>query len=133
DDVRSVRVDLDVLLVEPAGVERVPDDSIQEGDVRSRPDRGVDVSDGSRAGEARVDDDELRVARLLRLDGPLESAGVVLGRIGAHRQDDVRILDVDPSVGHRPAAERGGQTGHRGTVSNPCLTVPVRYADRADE
>src|ERR1019366_5395749 len=34
---------------------------------------------------------------------------------------------------HRPAPERGGQTGHRGTVSYPGLAVPVRYPEGRDE
>src|SRR5450759_4163329 len=58
---------------------------------------------------------------------------MILGWVSAHREDDVGVLDVDPPVGHRPAPERGGQTGHRGTVSYPGLAVPVRYPESRDE
>src|SRR5450759_3977156 len=58
---------------------------------------------------------------------------MVLGGVAAHREDDVGVLDVHPSVGHRPAPERGGQTGHRGTVSYPGLAVPIRYPQGRDE
>src|SRR5207237_7956712 len=64
--------------------------------------------------------------------GPLGPAGMVLRGIGAHGENDVGVLDVDPAVGHRTAAERGGQTGHRGTVSNSCLRVPVWHPEGAD-
>ena len=52
----------------------------------------------------------LGVAVALGLDRPLESAGMVLGRIAAHDQHHVGVLDVDPAVGHRPASESWSQT-----------------------
>ena len=132
DDVRAGGMDPDVLLVVAAGVQGVPDDAVQERDVGSRPDLRVDVSDGRGAGEAGIDHHQLGVAVPLRFHRPLESAGVVLGGVAAHHQDDIGIPDVDPVVGHRTASERGGQTGHRGAVSNPGLTVAVRDSQRFD-
>jgi len=114
-------VQLDVVLVVAAGGERVADDAVEEGDVSAGAQRRVEIADRAGAGEAWIDADQLGVARLLGFDRPLEAAGMVLSGVAAHDQDDIGILDVDPTVGHRPAAERGGQTGHRGTVSNPCL------------
>ena len=52
----------------------------------------------------------LRIAVALGLDRPLKSAGMVLGRIAAHDQHHVGVLDVDPAVGHRPAPESWSQT-----------------------
>ena len=46
----------------------------------------------------------------LGLDRPLEAAGMVLGRIAAHDQHHVGVLDVDPAIGHRPASECWSQT-----------------------
>jgi hypothetical protein len=37
----------------------------------------------------------------------------------ADAEHDIRIANVGPSIGHRSPSERGGQTGHRGAVSNP--------------
>ena len=68
--------------------------------------------------------------------GPLESARMVLGRIAAHDQHHVGVLDVDPAVGHRPASERWPQTGDRGAVSNPGLVFQVadpQAAHRLDD
>ena len=79
----------------------------------------------SRAREARIDDDHLGVALQLGFHRPLEAARVVLGRVAAHDQHHVGVLDVDPAVGHRAASERGPQTGDRGTVSNPGLVFQV--------
>ena len=64
----------------------------------------------SRAREARIDDDDLGVAIALGLDRPLESARMVLGRIAAHDQHHVGVLDVDPAVGHGAASESWSQT-----------------------
>src|SRR5438046_10113862 len=58
-------------------------------------------------------------------DWPLEATRVVLGRIAAHDQHHVGVLDVDPTVGHRAASEGGPHTGDRRTVSNPGLRLEV--------
>src|SRR5271165_4070416 len=58
---------------------------------------------------------------------------MVLSGIAAHGQDDIRILDVDPPIGHRPTTECGGQTGHRWTVSYSSLTVAIDDAQPFDE
>ena len=46
---------------------------------------------------------------------------MVLRGIPSHDQNDIRVGDVGPAVRHGPAAERGGQTGHRWAVSKPGL------------
>ena len=59
----------------------------------------------------------------LRLHDEPEADRMVLSRVAAHGQHDVRVADVGPAVGHRSSSERGGQTGHRGAVSNPGLLL----------
>ena len=78
-----------------------------------------------RSREARIDDDHLRVALQLGFNRPFEAARVVLGRIAAHDQHHVGVLDVDPAVGHRAASECGPQTGDRWPVSNPGLRFEI--------
>src|SRR5207245_6941751 len=67
DEVGTVRVNLDVVLVVALVLDRVSDDAQQERDVRSGADGRVEIRRRGRAGEARVDGDELGAARLLRL------------------------------------------------------------------
>ena len=69
----------------------------------------------------------------LRPHEPLEADRMRLGGIGAVDQDQVGVPDVTPVVRHRPSAERGGQTGHRGAVSNAGLLLDVDDAERAHQ
>jgi hypothetical protein len=123
DDERRVGVRLHVVHVDLVVVDEVVDDAAQEGDVAAHADRRVVVGDRSRAREARVDHDELRLAMLDRLGHPLEAAGVRFGGIAAHDQDKIGVLDVHPMVGHRTAPKRRGQTGHRRGVSDTRLGI----------
>src|SRR5205814_8763319 len=66
DDVRPVRVDLDVVLVVALVLDRVADDSEEERDVAAGADGSIEVRGGSGSGETRIDGDELCAARLLR-------------------------------------------------------------------
>ena len=91
------------------------------------------VGDRRRPVEARIDADELRVAVPLRLHDEAEADRVVLSRVAAHGEDDIRVADVGPAVGHRPASERGGQTGHRGAVSYPGLLLDRHDAEPGAE
>src|SRR5215208_210 len=50
---------------------------------------------------------------------------MVFSRIPTHDQHHVRVLDVDPTVGHCAASECGPQTGDRRTVSNPGLRFEI--------
>src|SRR5688500_12384861 len=56
---------------------------------------------------------------------------MVLSRITTHDQHHVRVLDVDPSIGHCAASECGPQTGDRRTVSNPGLRFEIADAQAA--
>ncbi len=93
----------------------------------------IEVRHRCRTGEAGVDHDERGLVMGLGLDHPFEAAGVRLGGVAAHDDDDVGVLDVHPVVGHRAAAECGGQTGHRWAVSNARLVVERQDAGAADD
>ena len=97
------------------------------------PKRRVEVGHRRRAGEARVHHDELGLVLDLGLDHPLEAAGVGLGGVAAHDDDDVGVLDVHPVVGHRAATERGGQTGHRGPCQTRAWLSKHARSERADD
>ncbi len=122
-DEGGVGVQLDVVLVVQLVLEDVVDQSPEEGHVGAGPDRGVDVGDGRGAGEAGVDVDDLRAALVTPDVGPLPAAGVVLCRVGPDHQDHVAVLEIAPMVGHGAPTEGGGQTGHRGAVSNAGLLL----------
>ena len=110
DDERGVGVIDQVLLGDPVVLQRVADDTAQEGNVGARTNLQKEVGLRCRAREARIDDDHFGVAVPLRLDRPLETARVILSRISTHDQHHVGVLDVDPAVGHRPAPESWSQT-----------------------
>ena len=97
----------------------------------SVPTRICDERVGDRRGavEARIDAHELRVAVPPRFHDEAEADRMVLGRVAAHGEHDIRVADVGPAVGHRSASECGGQTGHRGAVSNPGLLLDRDHAE----
>ncbi len=131
-DEGGVGVGLDVFVLDLVVTEQVVDHPAQEGDVRAGAERRVEVRHRCRAGEAGVYHDECGVIVGLGLGYPFEAAGVSLGGVAAHDDDDVGILDVHPVVGHRTASECGGQTGHRWSVSDPGLIVERQHAGAAD-
>ena len=75
------------------------------------------IGDRSGALEARVNRNELGVAIALGLHDEAEPDRVVLRRVASHGQDDIGVGNVGPAVGHGPAPECGGQTGHRRAMS----------------
>ena len=125
-DQGGVGVSFDVLVLYLVVTQQVVDHSAQEGDVRAGANRRIEVRHRCRAGEAGVDYDKLGVVVSLGLGDPFEAAGVGLGGIAAHDNDDVGIFDVNPVVGHRAATERRGQTGHRWSVSDARLVVEAQ-------
>src|SRR5205814_3542762 len=69
----------------------------------------------------------------LRLYEPLEAHGMRLRGVRSVDEDHVGVLDVTPVVRHRSSSECGGQTGHRGTVSDPSLLFDMHDAERAHD
>ena len=103
----------------------------QEGDVGAGAYRRIKIRYRGGAREARIHHDQLGIAIGLGLGHPLEAAGVCLGGIAAHDQNQIGILDVDPMIGHRTAAERRGKTCHRRSVSDACLIIECEHPQAA--
>ena len=94
--------------------------------------RHVEVGHGAGAGEARIDVDDRRAARL-GLHHPLEADRVALGHVGALDDDAVGVLQILLEGGGAAAAERDPQTGDRGGVSNTGLVFDLHDAERGEE
>ena len=47
--------------------------------------------------------------------------------------DEIRVLDVGPGIGHRAAAERWAQTGHRRAVSDARLIIEYQNPGAAHD
>src|SRR5262249_49949942 len=56
---------------------------------------------------------------------------MVLGDVAAFHQHSLRVLHVDPVIGHRPPTERGPQTGDRRAVSKSSLMLDVGHPEHA--
>ena len=105
-----VRVVQEVIFRDAIVLDGIVDDSAEESDIAARAKLAEQIRDRCGAGKARVDHDHFRVASALGFDGPLETAGVVFGRIPAHDQHHVGVFDVHPPIGHGPASEGWSQT-----------------------
>src|SRR5216683_906623 len=110
DDERSVGVVDQVIFRDAVIFDSIANDTAEESDVRPSANLAEEIGDRGSACEARINRDYLGVARAFGFDGPLESAGMVLGWITAHDEHHVGILHVHPAVGHGPASERWSQT-----------------------
>src|SRR5579875_2538903 len=140
DDERRVGVVAHVLIVILAVLQHVIHEPAEQRDVRAGAYAQVHIRNGGRARKTRVDVDHLRAAALagpalrihLREHEMLETDRMSFRRIRPGYENDVGIADVAPVVGHCSASERGGQTDHRRTVSNPGLLLYMRDAERAE-
>ena len=99
-----------VILGDAVVLEGVVDQPAQERNIRAGANLEKKIRDGSGAGKARIDHDQLGVAGLLGFNDPFETAGMILGGVSAHDQHHVGILDVDPAIRHGPAPECWSQT-----------------------
>ena len=132
-DQRRVGVGGDVLVLNLVVAQQIVGDTKQEGRVGAGADRRIEVGHGGGAVEARVHHHQVGVVFGLGFHGPLEAHRVGFGRVAAHHQDDVGVLDVDPVVGHRAASERWRQAGHRRAVTEAGLVLQVHHAQAAGE
>ncbi len=110
DDERGVGVVDQIFVRDAVVLDGVIDEAAEKREVAAGANLTENIGLRRGAGEARVDHDRLGVAVALGLDRPLETARMVLGRISAHDQHHVGVLDVDPAVGHCPAPESWSQT-----------------------
>ncbi|MNM40130.1 hypothetical protein D3C81_509300 [compost metagenome] len=132
-DQAGIGVGAHVVVLDAVMADQVIDHAHEEGDVGASADRRVQIGDRSAAVEARVDDDDLGSVADLRLDHPLEAHRVGLGRVAAHDQHNVGVLDVDPVVGHRATAKGRRQRGHGRGMADPGLAVGAEDAQGAGE
>ena len=117
DEEGGVGVGLDVIPVDLVVLDQVIDDAAQKGDVGARAQRGIQIGQGGRFREHRIDDDQLGAAMLDGFGDVLETNRVCNGGIAAHDQNDVGVLDVIPVIRHRTTPKRRSQTGYRRGVS----------------
>ncbi len=97
---------------------------VQQWDVGAGIERQMEMGQGCQGSPARIDDDQFSAA-IHGGQHPPGDLGMGLGGVGAGNQDDLGPLDLVDRVGHRPAAEGGGQTGHGGGVSEAGAVVDV--------
>ena len=64
-------------------------------------------------------------AIILGAQDPLETHRMMLGGIASHDEDAVRILEIDPVIGHCTASERLCQSRNSSAVSNTCLMIKM--------
>src|SRR4029077_15081750 len=109
-DESSAGVIEQVILSYAVILDGVVDHSAEECNVGADSNLKEEIRGRRGARKARIDYDHLCVASLLGFDGPLEAAGMILGRISAHDQHHVVVLDVDPAIRHGPASKCWSQT-----------------------
>ena len=101
------------------------DETSEECDVGAWSNLEMMIGDCRSSCKSRIDRDEGSATCFPSFECPLKSARVIFCRVGSHDQNHIGVLDVFPVIGHRAAAEGGGQTGHRGTVSYASLMIDV--------
>jgi len=122
---------MDVLLVLPAVLEDVVQDTEQERDVRSRTDADVLVGLGCRARETRVGDHDL-AAGLLRVQRMQHRHRVRLGGIRADIERSLAVVHVVVGIGHRAVTPGIRDAGYRGRVADARLMVGVVGPEEPD-
>src|SRR4028118_973025 len=133
DEGGGVGVVDDVVLEVALVLEDVVYEAAEERYVRARPNGGVDVAQGARAREARVDVDQLRAVLLLGDHGVPEAHRVGLRHVRSLYKDAVGVLEVLEVGGRAAPTVRDAQTGHRGGVSYARLVRYSRKAHRVEE
>jgi hypothetical protein len=106
------------------------DDDAEEDDVRARAQRRIDVAHCRGAGEPRVDMYEGRFARLCQQCKP-GGDRVILGHVGPHDEDAVRIGQVPLRERCRSPSVARAQTWDGGAVSDPRLVLDPNHAEAA--
>jgi hypothetical protein len=97
---------------------------VQEPDVAARAELQVPLGEGGHPDRTWIRDDERRPAT----DGALHlhrDDGMRLAGIATDHEEELRVADLPDRVRHRPGAEGGDQTGHRGGVSGRRALVDV--------
>src|SRR3546814_8249931 len=82
---------------------------------------------------ARVDDDEVRLVKLLALEQVLQRDRVRLRGVAAHDDERLGVADVVEGIGHRAVAPGVGYPGHGRRMADACLVVLVVGAPEGGE
>src|ERR1700722_2444396 len=125
DVLEAVDALLDEFLVLPAVLDDVPHHPVQHRDVGAG--TQPDIVGGMRggAGQARVDDDQIRPIHLLAFEDMLQRYRMGFGRIAAHDDHGLGIADVVEAVGHRAVAPGIGHAGDGGRMADARLVIGV--------
>ena len=130
---RRIGVSAHVFMLDLIVGNQVVDHAHQKGNVRSGPNRRVDISDGRTAIKPRVNHNHFGAIADLGFDDPLETNRVCLGGVAAHNQHHVGVLDIDPVVGHCATAQRWRQRRNRWRMAQACLAIDAQHAECSRE
>ena len=133
DDERHVSVIAHVFVLDFVLGQQVVDQPAHEGDVRAGADRRVIVGHRGGPGKSWVDHDQPRLVVRLGFGHPFETARVRFCRVAAHHQNQIRVSDIGPGIGHGTTAVRRGKTCHRRTVSDTRLVIKPQHAETAND
>ena len=133
DDERHVRIGVHVLVLDFVFSEQIVDQTAHEGDVGAGANRCVIVGHRGGTGEAWVDHDQSRLVVRFGFGHPFKATRVGFGGITAHDQDQIRVGDISPVIGHRATAIRWGKTCHRRAMSDTCLVIEPQHAQTAND
>jgi hypothetical protein len=112
----------ELLIVPALIVDHVVDQAAEKRDIRAGADRRIDIAHGARAGETRIDVNQLGPIQL-SFHGPAKCNRVVFRHIGAHEHTAIGVLHRAIGQGGGAATEAGPQTGDAGAVSYPRLIL----------
>ena len=84
----------------------------------------MDCRDARQVDRTRVRDDEFGAFANGAANACADD-GVLFRRVRSDHQDRFGLLQIRDAVRHRARAEGGGQTGHRGGVSEPGTVIDV--------
>ncbi len=131
NDKGSVGVMDHVFLESKVVVQNVLDHATEDGDIGTGTDACPNVGFGRGPGVTRIDVDQ-GCALFLRPGHPFEGDGMVFGSVTAHYKNAIRVLEIDPVIGHRAASERLCQSRNSCAVSNTRLMLNIHQAEAAE-
>jgi hypothetical protein len=105
-------------------------DAVEQGQIRSRTDRQVQVGILGGGGTARVDDDQLG-ARLEPVCHPQEQDGVTVGHVGPDHEEQVGAVEVGVGAGWAVGSQRLLVTRSGACHTQPRVRLDVDGAQKA--
>ncbi|MNM63929.1 hypothetical protein D3C81_753050 [compost metagenome] len=132
DDERHVGVIAHVLVLNLVSADQVIDQAAHEGDIRTGTNWRVIIGHRCSSGKTRVDHDQPSLVMGFGLGYPFEATRMGLCSVATHHQDQIRVSDIGPVVGHGTTAVRRGKTCHRRAVSDTRLVIKPQHAKTAN-